>query len=149
MNHIFPICINSLTDSVFSIRESSCKLFATIYKDIKNEEFEKKILEKLNELCNSTSYLLRNTALVFIKFFIQKLEDKIYLDFFEKKLVGIVIMLSKDKIANIRISCAFIWNKVKDIKFKDNKINNDINGLIEMMKKDIDNDVVKSINGIL
>jgi serine/threonine-protein phosphatase 2A regulatory subunit A len=149
MNHIFPICINSLTDSVFSIRESGCKLFVTIYKDIKNEKFEKKLLEKLNELCNSTNYLLRNTALVYIKFFIQKLEDKIYFEFFEKKLVGIVIMLSKDKIANIRVSCAFIWNKIKDIKFKDNKINNEINNLVEILRKDTDNDVVKSINGIL
>ena len=51
MTNIFPICITSLMDSVFSIREASCKLFVTIYKDTKNEEFEKKLLEKLNELC--------------------------------------------------------------------------------------------------
>ena len=62
MNHIFPICITSLTDSVFSIREAGCRLLVTIYKDVKNDEFEKKLLEKLNELCNSTSYLLRNTT---------------------------------------------------------------------------------------
>ena len=46
MNHIFPICITSLMDSVFSIREAASKLFVTIYKDLKNEEFEKKLLEK-------------------------------------------------------------------------------------------------------
>ena len=149
MNHIFPICISSLMDNVFSIRESTSKLFVTIYKDVKNDEFEKKLLEKLNELCNSTSYLLRNTVLVYIKFFIEKLDDKIYFDFFEKKLIGIVLMLSKDKIANIRISCAYIFNKIKDIKFKDNKINNEINNMIEILKKDNDTDVVKSINGKL
>jgi serine/threonine-protein phosphatase 2A regulatory subunit A len=149
MNHIFPICISSLMDNVFSIRESTSKLFVTIYKDVKNDEFEKKLLEKLNELSNSTSYLLRNTVLVYIKFFIEKLDDKIYFDFFEKKLIGIVLMLSKDKIANIRISCAYIFNKIKDIKFKDNKINNEINNMIEILKKDNDTDVVKSINGKL
>ena len=150
MNHIFPICIASLTDSVFSIREAGCKLFVTIYKDVKNDEFEKKLLDKLNELCNSTSYLLRNTVLVYIKFFIEKLaEDKIYFDFFEKKLVGIVLMLSKDKIANIRISCGFIWNKIKNIKFKDSKINNEMNSTIEILKEDIDSDVVKSIHGLI
>ena len=149
MNHIFPICITSLTDSVFSIREAACKLFVVIYKDVKNDEYEKKLLEKLNELCSSTSYLLRNTVLVYMKLFIEKLEDKIYFDFFEKKLLGIVLMLSKDKIANVRISCAYIWNKIKNVKFKDNRINNEINNIIEMLKKDSDSDVVKSINGIL
>ena len=149
MNHIFPICITSLMDSVFSIREAASKLFVTIYKDVKNDEFEKKLLEKLSELCNSTSYLLRNTVLVYIKFFIKNLEDKIYFEFFEKKLIGIVLMLSKDKIANIRISCGYVWNKIKDIKFKDSKINNEINNVIDSLKKDTDSDVVKSINGVL
>ena len=149
MNHIFPICITSLTDSVYSIREAGCRLLVTIYKDVKNDEFEKKLLEKLNELCNSTSYLLRNTVLVYIKFFIEKLGEKMYFDFFEKKLLGIVLMLSKDKIANIRISCGFIWNKIKDIKFKDSKINNEISNIVDTLKKDEDNDVVKSINGVL
>jgi serine/threonine-protein phosphatase 2A regulatory subunit A len=149
MSHIFPICISALMDSVFSIREAASKVFVTIYKDVKNDEFEKKLLEKINELCNSTSYLLRNTVLVYIKFFIEKLDDKLYFDFFEKKLIGIVLMLSKDKIANIRISCAYVFNKIKDVKFKDNKINNEINNMIEIFKKDSDTDVVKSINGKL
>ena len=149
MSNIFPICITSLMDSVFSIREASCKLFVTIYKDIKNEEFEKKLLEKLNELCLSSSYLLRNTALVYIKFYIEKLDDKIYLEFFEKKLVAIVFNLSKDKIANVRLNCAFILNKIKNIKFKDNKINAEINSIIEILKADKDADVIKSINGTL
>ena len=149
MNNIFPICITALMDSVFSIRESSCKLFVTIYKDTKNEEFEKKLLEKLNELCLSSSYLLRNTSPVFIKFYIEKLEDKIYLEFFEKILIEIVFNLSKDKIANVRMNCAFILNKIKNIKFKDNKINGEINNIIEIFKKDKDDDVVKAINGIL
>ena len=149
MNHIFPICITSLTDSVFSIREAACKLFVVIYEDVKNDEFEKKLLEKLNELCQSTSYLLRNTVLVYIKLFIEKLDNKLYLDFFEKKLAGIVLMLSKDKIANVRISCGYVWNKIKDVKFKDSRINNEINNVVEILKKDADSDVVKSINGIL
>ena len=149
MSNIFPICITSLMDNVFSIREASCKLFVTIYKDTKNDEFEKKLLEKLNELCLSSSYLLRNTALVYIKFYIEKLDDKIYLDFFEKKLVGIVFNLSKDKIANVRINCAFILNKIKNIKFKDNKISAEINNIIETLKTDKDGDVIKAIHGTL
>ena len=149
MSNIFPICITALMDSVFSIREASCKLFVNIYKDTKNDEFEKKLLEKLNELCLSSSYLLRNTALVYIKFFVEKLDDKIYLDFFEKKLLGIVVNLSKDKIANVRMNCAIVFNKIKNIKFKDSKLNGEINNIIENLKKDKDEDVIKAINGII
>ena len=149
MSNIFPICITSLMDSVFSIREASCKLFVTIYKDIKNEEFEKKLIEKLNELCLSSSYLLRNTALVYIKFYIEKLDDKVYLEFFEKKIIEIVFNLSKDKIANVRLNCAFILNKIKNINFKDSKINEEIKKIIEVLKTDKDDDVIKSVNGTL
>jgi hypothetical protein len=63
--------------------------------------------------------------------------------------VGIVFNLSKDKIANVRINCAFILNKIKNIKFKDSKINGEINNIIEILKKDKDGDVIKSINGTL
>ena len=149
MSNIFPICITSLMDSVFSIREASCKLFVTIYKDIKNEEFEKKLLEKLNELCLSSSYLLRNTALIYIKFYIEKLDDEVYLEFFEKKIIGIVFNLSKDKIANVRLNCAFILNKIKNINFKDSKIIDEIKNIIEVRKADKDEDVIKYVNGIL
>ena len=149
MSNIFPICITSLMDSVFSIREASCKLFVTIYKDIKNEEFEKKLIEKLNELCLSSSYLLRNTALVYIKFYIEKLDDKVYLEFFEKKIIEIVFNLSKDKIANVRLNCAFILNKIKNLNFKDSKINEEIKKIIEVLKTDKDDDVIKSVNGTL
>ena len=84
-----------------------------------------------------------------LQFFIEKLDDKIYLEFFEKKLIGIIFNLSKDKIANVRMNCAFILNKIKNVKFKDTKLNGEINNIIETLKKDKDEDVVKSINGIL
>ena len=147
MSNLFPICITSLMDSVFSIREASCKLFVTVYEDTRNGEFEKKLLEKLNELCQSSNYLLRNTALIYIKNYIEKIENKIYLEFFEKKLAGIVFNLSKDKIANVRLNCAFILYKIKDIKFNDSKINGEMNKIIETLKNDKDPDVIKTING--
>ena len=87
----------------------------------------------MNELCLSSSYLLRNTALTYLKFYIEKLEDKIYLEFFEKKLLGIIFNLSKDKIANVRMNCAIIFNKIKNIKFKDSKLNGEINKIIEIL----------------
>lgn len=147
MSHIFPICLNTLTDRVYSIREATCKLLCTVYKDVKNDEFERKLMEKINELCKSTNYLLRNTVCFYVKNLIEKLNDKIYLDFFERKIIGIVLNLSKDKIANIRISCGFILNKIKDVPFKEKKINSDIEACIQALKKDIDVDVINAVNG--
>jgi serine/threonine-protein phosphatase 2A regulatory subunit A len=149
MSNIFPICINSLTDKVFAIRESACKLFVIIYKDMRNDELEKKLIDKLNKLCKSSSYLLRNTVLVFIKFYLDKLNDNIYFDFFEKKLINIVLVLAKDKISNLRISCGSIFNKIKNIKFKNSEINNEINKISDSYYKDTDIDVVKAIKGEL
>lgn len=147
MSHIFPICLNTISDKVYSIREATCKLLSDIYKDVKNDEFERKLIDKINELCKSSNYLLRNTVCCFVKFFIEKLGDKIYLDFFERKIIVIVFNLSKDKIANLRISCGFILNKVKGVAFKDKKINNDIEGYIQALKNDVDIDVIKSVTG--
>ena len=56
MANIFPICISSLTDPVFAIREETINLLKKLYKDLKSEEFENKIIEKLNEMIKSTSY---------------------------------------------------------------------------------------------
>jgi hypothetical protein len=56
MANIFPICISILTDPVFSIREETINLLKKLYKDLKSEEFENKIIEKLNEMIKSTSY---------------------------------------------------------------------------------------------
>ena len=81
-------------DKVITLTLENGAVARKIYKDIKNDEFEKKLLDKLNELCLSTSYLLRNTALIYIKFYIEKLDDELFLDFFEKKLIKIVINLS-------------------------------------------------------
>ena len=47
------------------------------------------------------------------------------------------------------MSCGLIFNKIKNIKIKEIKINNEINLIIENLKKDADRDIVKSINGLL
>ncbi len=88
MNDIFPICLNYLTDHVYAIRESGSKLLCNIYIDIyKNKEnlmYEKKLNEKLDNMINLSNYLMRNTCLIFIKFFCEKIEDKIYFNFLKK-----------------------------------------------------------------
>ena len=117
MKDIFPICLNYLTDHVFDIRNEGSKLLCNIYKDMNNSEFENKLIEKLNSMSNLTNYLIRNTCVIFIKYFIEKINEKIYFDFFQKKLIFLVYKLSDDKISNVRMNCAFILNKVKNCDF--------------------------------
>jgi len=142
MKDIFPICLNYLTDHVFDIRNEGSKLLCNIYKDMNNSEFENKLIEKLNSMSNLTNYLIRNTCVIFIKYFIEKINEKIYFDFFQKKLIFLMYKLSNDKISNVRMNCAFILNKVKNCDFE-NKSNNDkIQKLIDKLKKDDDRDVI-------
>ena len=142
MKDILPICLNYLTDHVFAIREAGCKLITNIYKDVKNTELENKLVAKLNEMSNSSNYLIRNTCGIFIKNFIEKINDKIYFEFFEKKLMQIVYKLTNDKISNVRITCAIIFNKVKSCNFKDRNNNDKIKRCIEILLKDEDKDVI-------
>ena len=140
LKDIFPICLNYLTDHVFDIRNEGSKLLCNIYNDLNNSEFENKLIEKLNSMSNLTNYLIRNTCVIFIKYFIEKIKEKIYFDFFQKKLIFLVYKLSDDKISNVRMNCAFILNKVKNCDFE-NKSNNDkIQKLIDKLKKDDDID---------
>ena len=67
MDNILIICITWLTDSVFAIREAACKLMKKLYDIFKGEEFEKRLLEKLNEMKANSSYLIRNTVLFIAK----------------------------------------------------------------------------------
>ena len=143
MKDILPICLNYLTDHVFAIREAGCKLITNIYKDVKNTELENKLVAKLNEMSNSSNYLIRNTCGIFIKNFIEKINDKIYFEFFEKKLIQIVYKLTVDKISNVRITCAIIFNKVKNCSFKERNNNEKVKKCIEILKKDEDKDVIQ------
>ena len=142
IHFILNICLNFLTDHVYAIREAGCKLLCNIYKNVKDSEFERRLIEKLNEMSNSSNYLIRNTCGMFIKYFIEKINDKIYFDFFEKKLINIVFKLTVDKISNVRITCAIIFNKVKNSSFKDRNNIDKIKKCIEILKKDEDKDVI-------
>ena len=80
--------------------------------------------------------------MIFIKYFIENIDDKIYFDFFQKKLIYFVYKLSNDKISNIRMNCAFIFNKVKDFVYEDKSNTDKIKKYIDKLKNDEDRDVV-------
>lgn len=67
MENIYGICLNWMNDPVYAIREADCKLMKKLYDIFKGEEFEKKLLEKLNEMRVNTNYLIRNTVVILAK----------------------------------------------------------------------------------
>ena len=67
MENIFPLSISWLTDPVYAIRESGCKLIKKLHDIFRSDELEKKVLEKVNEMKVSNSYLIRNTILLLAK----------------------------------------------------------------------------------
>ena len=67
MENIFPLSISWLTDPVYAIRESGCKLIKKLYDIFRSDELEKRVLEKVNEMKVSDNYLIRNTILLLVK----------------------------------------------------------------------------------
>jgi hypothetical protein len=63
MENILEISLNCLTDDVFAIRDAGCKLLKQLYNQLKGFDFEKVLLEKLSDMKNNSSYLIRNTIL--------------------------------------------------------------------------------------
>ena len=141
MDKIFGIGIAGLIDPVFAIRESSCKLIKNLYEKFKGDEFVERIEEKLTEMTKSKNYLVRNTVVMFIKTFCEDYKD-IYKSLIEKKFSGIIFILSKDKISNVRMNCASVLLKMKVI-CTDQTITKQISECIEILKKDKDPDVVR------
>jgi serine/threonine-protein phosphatase 2A regulatory subunit A len=140
MEQLFPLCIGCLTDDVFSIREAGCTLMSKLYKIYKSPEFEKVLLEKLGEMRASSSYLIRNTILFLTKEFI--LTD---IDLFEKKLLAMVLKLTKDRVSNVRMNCANVFKALSDANLSKDSIR-DISIAIEDLRKDKDMDVINILD---
>jgi hypothetical protein len=142
MENIFPICINWLTDAVFALREAGCKLMHKIYDIYKGEEFESKIIAKLNEMKANSNYLIRNTVLFLAKEFSN---DEFDSDFLERKLSPLVFRLAKDKVSNVRMNSAGVVKKMlKTVKSKD--IMKETLAIHEDLKRDNDIDVINALN---
>jgi hypothetical protein len=141
MDNIFPICLRWLTDCIYIIRESACNLMKELYLINKNEDFEKKLLSKMNDMLRHDNYLTRITITSIIKIF--ENDEKCY-DFLENKLFPFIPKLAKDKVANVRVNAAIILRKMSK-KTKNKDILKQINSLMEELKKDKDVEVVNVI----
>jgi serine/threonine-protein phosphatase 2A regulatory subunit A len=141
MENILGFCIAWLNDSVYAIREAACKLMKKLYDIYKGEEFEKKLIEKLNEMRCSNSYLIRNTVLILAKEFVH---DEFDNDFLERKLYPLVIKSSKDKISNVRMNAAVVLKKLLKI-VRSREVLREVQSCCEELKRDIDVDVQNAL----
>ena len=141
LESIMPICIKWLTDPVYAIRQNACKIIKRIYDFFKVEEFEKKLINKINSMSKSDSYLIRITAIMLIKEF---LVDEYELDFLEKKLFPYIVKLSDDKIPNVRQEGSVVIKKLVRLS-KNKDVVKECNSMIDELKRDKDLEVVYAI----
>ena len=138
LENIMPICLKWLTDQVYAIRQNACKILKRLYDIFKGEDFEKKLISKLNSMIKVDNYLIRITVVLLIKEF---LIDEYELDFMEKKLFPILVKLSNDKISNVRQACTHVVKKLGRLS-KNKDVVKECKTIIDELKIDKDIEVV-------
>ena len=138
LDSIMPICLKWLTDQVYAIRQNACKILKRVYNIFKGEDFEKKLIAKLNAMSKHENYLIRITVVLLIKEF---LNDEYELDFMEKKLFPILVKLSDDKISNVRQACTHVVKKLGRLS-KNKDVVKECKMIIDELKIDKDIEVV-------
>jgi hypothetical protein len=65
--NVLPHILPWLSDQVYAIREMGCKTLKKIHEIYIGDDLEKKIYDKFVELKGNSSYLIRNTILIFLR----------------------------------------------------------------------------------
>ena len=140
--NLSDLCFDLLNDPVYEIRKKMSFNLVKIFGNMNDKNFNKKIIEKLEEMSHSENYLIRNTVnFVILEF----LNNKKNLDFVENNLIDLIINLSKDKVANIRYNTVIIMKKISKIS-RNKKINDMIKNRLKELQKDTDIEVIYALN---
>ncbi len=67
MSNVLPKILPWLSDQVYAIREMGCKTIKKIHEMYHGDDLEVRIYDKLVEMAKSSSYLIRNTILIFLR----------------------------------------------------------------------------------
>ena len=97
-----PICVNWLTDSIFTIREAAVDNIKEITAVFGHQWLTRYMLPKLMAPHTEGNYLHRLTAL----FGVAKLGSSLPVDAVRRQFVPVLQTLSKDKVANVRMNVA-------------------------------------------
>lgn len=134
------ICIDSLTDPVFALRESACGVLRDVFTSYQSEDLDKHLFGKLTEMKQSPSYLVRNTVILLCSYFCVEQQLAV---FTEKALVPLIVEMSKDKISNCRMNAAKVLRKMLQT-LTDKGLIVEVQGALRALSKDKDIDVVNA-----
>ena len=142
VEELSDLCFQLLNDPVCEIRKKMSINLVKIFGNMNDKNFNKKLIEKLEEMSHSENYLIRNTVnFVILEF----LNDKKNLEFIENNLVDLIINLSKDKVANIRYNSIIIMKKISKLS-KNKKINDIIKNRLKELRNDTDIEIIYALN---
>ena len=142
VEELSDLCFQLLNDPVCEIRKKMSINLAKIFGNMNDKNFNKKLIEKLEEMSHSENYLIRNTVnFVILEF----LNDKKNLEFIENNLVDLIINLSKDKVANIRYNSIIIMKKISKLS-QNKKINDIIKNRLKELRNDTDIEIIYALN---
>ena len=136
------LCFQLLNDPVYEIRKKMSINLVKIFGNMNDKNFNKKLIEKLEEMSQSENYLIRNTVnFVILEF----LNDKKNLEFIENNLLDLIINFSKDKVANIRYNSIIIMKKISKMS-QNKKINDRIKNRFKELRNDTDIEIIYALN---
>ena len=136
------LCFQLLNDPVCEIRKKMSINLVKIFGNMNDKNFNKKLIEKLEEMSHSENYLIRNTVnFVILEF----LNDKKNLEFIENNLLDLIINFSKDKVANIRYNSIIIMKKISKLS-QNKKINDIIKNRLKELRNDTDIEIIYALN---
>ena len=142
VEELSDLCFQLLNDPVYEIRKKMSINLVKIFGNMNDKNFNKKLIEKLEEMSHSENYLIRNTVnFVILEF----LNDKKNLEFIENNLVDLIINLSKDKVANIRYNSIIIMKKISKLS-QNKKINDIIKNRLKELRNDTDIEIIYALN---
>ena len=142
VEELSDLCFQLLNDPVCEIRKKMSINLAKIFGNMNDKNFNKKLIEKLEEMSHSENYLIRNTVNFSI---LEFLNDKKNLEFIENNLVDLIINLSKDKVANIRYNSIIIMKKISKLS-QNKKINDIIKNRLKELRNDTDIEIIYALN---
>ena len=132
-----PICISWFNDSIYTIRESSLKIMKSLTEIFGVNWTVKHLIPKLLSLHLDPNYLHRLTPL----FGIAILGEAVTADVVRKMFLPVVVSLSVDKIANIRMNCAKTIEQIHPTAKGESDIYEKFKGILKDLSNDADEDV--------
>lgn len=137
---LISLCMNWLTDNVFSIRKAAIENFKTLTLIFGEEWALNYVLPKIKEFHENTSFIKRMTSLYALHSLL--LVSKLSIKTITEIIMPILTILSNDAVANIRFNVANTMIVLKPIYKKENQLLcKQVSAILSKLITDFDRDV--------